>query len=244
MRKYGRIKMAALATAAVMLSSFGFGVVIVSSLGVPALHAQERREFSPGRAAERLAERLNLTEAQKSTVQSYLQDQQSQMQVLRNDTTLTRDQRAQRAREITGQTRDKIQSLLTVEQKQKAEDLRTQARERVQQRAGEQFDRTARLLDLTPEQKTQMQSVLDSQRTQLQALRDNTSLTPEARREQAQAIRQQTSNNIRSLLNPTQQQKLQDLRESGRERFRGPMRQGGPRGPAGPGGPRGQRQGR
>ena len=126
-------------------------------------------------------------------------------------------------REITGQTRDKIESILTVEQKQKAEDLRTQARNRVQERASEQFDRTARLLDLTPEQKTQMQSALDSQRTQLQALRDNTSLTPEARREQAQAIRQQTSNNIRSLLNPTQQQKLQDLREGARGRFQGRM---------------------
>ena len=158
------------------------------------------------------------------------------MQVLRNDTTLTRDQKAQRLREITQQTRDKTQSILTVEQKQKAEDLRQQARDRVQEQAGQQFDRIARLLDLTPEQKTQMQSYRDSQRTQLQALRDNTSLTPEQRRQQAQAIRQQTSNSIRSLLNPTQQQKLQDLRESARERFRGPMRRGG----RGPGGPRGQ----
>ena len=243
MRKYGRIKLAAFAGTAVMVSSLGFGVVIVASLGLPALHAQERREFSPYRAAERLAERLNLTAEQKSRVQSYLEDQRSQMQVLRNDTTLTRDQRAQRMREITQQTRDKIQSILTVEQKQKGEDLRKQAQQRVQERAGEQFDRMARLLDLTPEQKTQIQSYRDGERTRLQALRDNTSLTPEQRRQQAQEIRQQTQNSIRTLLNPTQQQKLQDLRESGRERFQGRMgrmRQGGPQGPGGPGGPRGQ----
>ena len=198
------------------------------------------RGANPGRFVDRMAQELNLTESQKSTIQSYLEDQRSQLQVLRNDTTLTRDQKAQRMREITQQTRDKIQSILTVEQKQKAEDLRNQARERVQQRANEQFDRMARLLDLTPEQKTQMKSYLDSQRTQLQALRDNTSLTPEQRREQARTIGEQTRNTIRSLLNPTQQQKLQDLRESRGGRFRGPARQGGPRGFGGPGGPRGQ----
>ena len=173
------------------------------------------RGGDPGRFVDRMAQQLNLTEEQKSTIQSYLEDQRSQMQVLRNDTTLTRDQKAQRMREITQQTRDKIQSILTVEQKQKAEDLRQQARDRVQERAGQQFDRTARLLDLTPEQ----------------------------RREQARTIGEQTRNNIRSLLNPTQQQKLQDLRESARERFRGrmgQMRQGRPRGPGGRGGPRGQ----
>jgi Spy/CpxP family protein refolding chaperone len=196
----------------------------------------QRPGFSPGRAAERLAERLNLTAEQKATVQSYLEDQRSQMQVLRNDTALTREQRAQRMREITQQTRDKIQSILTVEQRQRAEDLRNQARQRIQERAQEQFDRTARLLDLTPEQKTQMQSLLENQRTQLQALRDNTSLTQEQRREQARAIGEQTRSNIRSLLNPTQQQKLDDLRASRRGGFgRGPRR-GGPRGRGGPGG--------
>lgn len=224
MRTYRKIKIAAVIVAA----------VVTWSLASQAQGPGPGGGVNPGRFVDRMAQQLNLTEEQKSRVQSYLEDQRSQMQVLRNDTTLTRDQRAERMREITQQTRDKIQSILTVEQKQKAEDLRKQARDRMQERAGQQFDRMARLLDLTPEQKTQMQSVLDSQRTQLQALRDNAALTPEQRRQQAQAIRQQTSNNIRSLLNPTQQQKLQDLRESARERFRGRMgrmRQGGPRGP-------------
>ncbi|MBI3896478.1 MAG: hypothetical protein HY313_11170 [Acidobacteria bacterium] len=189
--------------------------------------------MNPGRFVDRMAQQLNLTEEQKSRVQSYLEDQRSQMQVLRNDTTLTREQKAERMREITQQTQDKMESILTVEQKQKAEDLRQQARNQVQERAGEQFDRMGRLLDLTPEQKTQMQSYLDSQRTQLQALRDNSSLTPEQRRQQAQEIQRQTSDQIRALLNPTQQQKLQDLREGGRERFRGPMRGRGLQGPGG-----------
>ncbi|MBI4464863.1 MAG: hypothetical protein HY647_09190 [Acidobacteria bacterium] len=233
MERHNRIGIAALAVAAV-------GMWVQGVLAGPPQGGPGQQGFAGGRIVERMAQQLNLSEEQKSKVQSYLEDQRSQMQTLRNDTTLTREQRLQRIREINQQTRDKMQSILSVEQKQKAEELRNQARDRVQQRAGEQFDRTARLLDLTPEQKTPMQSLLENQRTQLQALRDNTSLTPEQRREQARAIRQQTLNNIRSLLNPTQQQKLEDLRTS-----RPGFGRGGLRGrPGGPMGPRGFRRGR
>jgi len=225
-----------------------FAGVLVWSQGALAQGSQRREGFSPDRAVERLAERLNLTEEQKGTVQNYLQDQRSQMEVLRNDTTLTREQRAQRTREITQSTRDKIQSILTVEQRQRAEDLRNQARERGRQRVQEQFDRTARLLDLTEDQKTQFQSYLENERTQLQSLRENTSLTQEERRAQARTIREQTRSDIRSLLNSTQQQRLEDLRGLRRGGFGGGRQRGGPRGPGGgpggPRGPRGQGQGR
>ena len=234
-----------------MRTNRGFGIAVLMiaaamlwSQGTLAQGQERQRGFSPDRAAEQLAERLNLTEEQKSAVQNYLEDQRSQMEVLRNDTTLTREQRAQRMREITEQTRGKVESILTVEQKQKAEELRNQARERFQERAGEQFDRMARLLDLTPEQKNQMQSYRESERTQLQALRDNTALTPEQRREQARAIHEQSQNNIRSLLDPTQQQKLEDLRASRGCGFGRGGPRGGPRGRGGPGGPRDQGRGR
>ena len=205
------------------------GVVILTqgTLARALQGPEQKRGFS----ADRITQQLNLTEEQKSRVQQYLEDSRSQLQVLRNDASLTREQRAQRMREIGQQTREKIQSLLTVEQKQKAEELRNQAQDRMRQEAGRRFDRTARLLDLTPEQKTQMQSLRDSQRAQLEALRDNTSLTQEQRRQQAQAIREQTRNNTRSLLNPTQQQKFNDLREGARERFRGRRGRGGFGGP-------------
>lgn len=191
---------------------------------------QRRRGPSPEQAIQRLAERLNLTDDQKSTIESYFADQRSQLEVLRNDSTLTREQKQQRRREITQQTREKIRSVLTVEQQQQAEQLRSEARQRRQERAEERFDATARLLELTPDQKTQMQSFLENQRAQMQALRSDSSLTPEQRREQAQAIRQQTRSNIGSLLTPEQQQKMQDLQITRRgERRRG--RRGGRRGP-------------
>lgn len=212
---------------------FGFGMavwtvvaaVIWSQAGF-AQGPQRRRGISPDHAIERLDERLNLTEQQKSTVHSYLEDQRSQMEVVRNDTSLTREQRGERMREISQQTRAKVQSILTVEQQQKVEELRSEARQSRQQRGQEQLDRMARLLELTPDQKTQMQSYLEGQRTQLQALRNDSSLTQEQRREQARAIHEQTQSNVQSFLDPTQQQKFDDLRAI----RRGAGRRGGRRG--------------
>jgi hypothetical protein len=191
---------------------------------------RRRPDFSPEQSIERLAERLDLTEQQKSAVQSYLEDQRSQMEVLRNDTTLTREQRMERVREIGEQTRAKIHSILTVEQQQRAEGLRNEARQRDQERGEDRLGRVERLLELTPDQKTQVQSYLENQRTQLQALRDNSSLTQEQRRDQARAIHQQTQSSIRSLLDPLQQQKLDDLQASQRDAARRGRRRGGPGG--------------
>ena len=221
-------------------AKYGMGAWIVAmamvwSQATMAQGPERQRGFSPGQSAKRLAERLNLTEEQKSIAQSYLDDQRSQMQVLRSDTTLTRDQQTQRMREISQQTRDKIQSILTVEQKQLAENLRNEARQRMAERGQEQFDRTARMLDLTPEQKTQMASYLEGQRTQLQALRNDSALAREQRREQSRAIHEQTQSNIRSLLNPAQQQKLEDLRAIRSGRFGRGGQHSGPRGRGGPG---------
>lgn len=207
-------------------------IVVASILGATVVLAQQRRRgFSPERAAERLAERLNLTEEQQSTVQSYFEDQQSQMQVLRNDNALTREQRRERAREIRQQTRDKVRSILTVEQQQRSEELRNEARQNFQERRQGRFDATARLLELTPEQKNQMQSVLEEQRNQLRELRNDSSMTRDDRRGQARAIREQTQSEIGSMLDSMQQQKLEDLRA-----LRGGFGRGGRRG--GPGGRR------
>jgi len=191
---------------------------------------QRRWGFSPDQAVQRLAEQLDFTDQQKSTLQSYFEDQRSQMQVLRNDSSLTREQREQRMREIGEQTRAKVQSILTVEQQQRAEELRNEARQSRQERGQERLERTARLLDLTPDQNTQMQSYLEDHRTQLQALRSDSTRTPEQRREQARAIHEQTQSNIRSLLDPTQQQKFDDLRASQRDAARRGRRRGGPGG--------------
>ena len=199
----------------------------------------------------RLAQELNLTEDQRTRIRGFVDDARTQAQALRNDTTLTREQRQQRMREITQRTQDNIRSILTVEQQMKADELRKQAQERMaarqQQMADRAFNGLVQRLNLTESQQTTVKSYMEDQRTQLQALRNNTTLTREQRMEQARTIRQQTQDKIRSTLTTDQQQQLDQLRQQRQDRFQNRQnrqnrqngmdrrRGGGPRGP----GPRG-----
>ena len=231
----------------IMMSAavLGAAALAVSLMGTFPAKAQQAPP-GPGRAGERLAQQLNLTEEQKTQVQSFREQQRTQMQALRNETSLTREQRRQRMQEIQQATRDNIRSILSAEQQMKADELRQQMQQRMEERREVFADRAlkgmSRRLDLSESQQSTIQSYLAAQKTQIQALRDNTALTQEQRREQIQTLRQQTRENIRATLTPDQQQKLDDLRQRAGQRFQNrPNRRfnrGGRRGMWGPMGPR------
>jgi Spy/CpxP family protein refolding chaperone len=190
-----------------------------------------------------MAQELNLTEDQRTRIRGFLDDARTQIQALRNDSSLTRGQRIDRSDEIRSRTQDNIRSILTVEQQMKADDLRKQAQERMaarqQQIADRAFNGLVQRLNLTESQQTTVKSYMEDQRTQLQALRNNTTLTREQRMEQARAIRQQTQDKLRSTLTTDQQQQLDQLRQQRQDRFQNRQnrqnqmdrrRGGGPRG--------------
>ncbi len=227
MKSYHRIGIAALAVVAV-------GMWVQGVLASPPQGGQGPRGFAPGRGVEQMAKQLNLSEEQKRVVQTYLEDERSQLQALRNDTSLTREQKAPRMQEITQQTRDKVRSILTVEQQQKVEDAQKRAGELQNDRREFAANQMAKRLDLTEAQKTQVQSYLEEQRTQLQALRQDNSLSREQSFERMRDVQQQTQDQIRATLTPDQQERLDQMRDrmqqrgAGRGRGRGFGGMGGP----------------
>jgi hypothetical protein len=180
---------------------------------------------------------LSITEAQRTQIQEFLENARTQRRALRGDTSLTPGQRLDRSIAIQEQVRDQIQSILTAEQKLKAEELRNQAETRMaerQERTQQQMlAQLVRRLDLTESQQATIRTYLDDQRAQLRGLRDNASLTGEQQRQQARLIREQTQARITSTLTAEQQTRLNQLREQARNRPRGRMmhRRGVPRGP-------------
>ncbi len=225
---------------------------LAAGLGIGAWALQAPAGPGPGApgfpAVQQLIKQLNLTDEQKTEVQTFLEDARSQAQAVQQDTSLTRGQKIDKMDAIQKQTQDKIRSILTTEQQMKLEDLRKQAQERFDARREQMQDRLleqgVKRLNLTDAQKTTIKSYLDEQKTQVDAVRNNTSLTREQKMSQAQAIRQQTAEKIRSTLTAEQQQQLDQMRQNARNRLGGRMRNGfrpgGPRrgapvGPAGAG---------
>jgi len=160
-------------------------------------------------AAGRVFEGLNLTADQKTRLQSLLQEQRSQMQALRNNTSLTAEQKKQQSRELRKTNHEQLLAILTPEQQAQLKQMHQQ---RAGRRASFNDGRRFQALNLTAEQKSQLKPIFESTRQEMKALRGDTSLTPEQKREKMQQIRQNQMTQLKSILTPEQQQQLQQGR--------------------------------
>jgi Spy/CpxP family protein refolding chaperone len=82
---------------------------------------------------------LNLTEEQKAKLRPIIMDENQQMEALRNDTTMTQDQKIAKANQIRAEASPKIKAILTPEQLQKLSELQQErARERQEEQPAQQ----------------------------------------------------------------------------------------------------------
>jgi Spy/CpxP family protein refolding chaperone len=161
-----------------------------------------------GRGPGRMFQGLNLTEDQKAKVQALFQGERTQVQAIRSNTGLSEEQKKQQVHELRKSNHEQLLALLTPEQQAQMKQTRRHAGHKAAFNAGRRFQ----ALNLTAEQKTQLQPLFQSTRQQMQALRADTSLTPEQKREKMKEIRQNQMAQMKSILTPEQQQQLQQRR--------------------------------
>lgn len=101
--------------------------------GAGARQGQVQKNIPESRL-ERMAVRLNLTAEQKEKILPILQEEYNEIKTMRNDTTLTRQQRQQKMQELRDRYHNRIKELLTPAQQQQADAMRQQARERWERR--------------------------------------------------------------------------------------------------------------
>ena len=95
-----------------------FSCMLAAAQGPPE-GGMGRRGRGPMMDANQLAEQLNLTADQKTKVDAILQDQRSQMMTLREDSSLSQDERRTKMQTIMQSGRTKIRALLNEEQRKK-----------------------------------------------------------------------------------------------------------------------------
>ncbi|BDV42253.1 hypothetical protein GURASL_11760 [Geotalea uraniireducens] len=101
--------------------------------GAGARQGQVQKNIPESRL-ERMAVRLNLTAEQKEKILPILQEEYNEIKTMRNDTTLTRQQRQQKMQELRDRYHNRVKELLTPAQQQQADAMRQQARERWERR--------------------------------------------------------------------------------------------------------------
>lgn len=96
-----------------------------------------RGPMSPDAELKRLTEQLNLTQDQQDKIKPILEDQQKQMQDLRNDTSVEGQDRFAKMREIRKSHMDQIRGILTSDQQTKFDEMQKRMMERGRRGPGE-----------------------------------------------------------------------------------------------------------
>jgi periplasmic protein CpxP/Spy len=95
-----------------------------SQAPTPEKHAGMHHEESADQHLQMLSEKLNLTDGQKAKLKPILQDQIQQMKTVREDSSLSEEQKRAKMKSIHESLHDQINALLTPEQQVKFKQMR------------------------------------------------------------------------------------------------------------------------
>ena len=129
------------------LCTIGIGALLAMGLAIGAPVAQDnsgqaapegthggRPRMDPSRQVKMLTKRLNLSDDQQKQVLSILTDRQQQFENIRNDSSLSQQDRRAKMQSLREESDTKIKAVLNDDQKQKYDQMQQQMRERMQQR--------------------------------------------------------------------------------------------------------------
>jgi Spy/CpxP family protein refolding chaperone len=197
---------------------------------------KQKHERHEGHAGKRdgfkghdLQEKLNLTDQQQQQAKALREDFKKQMSTLKEDKSLTDEQRKEKMKEMAKQQHEKMQSILTPEQKEQAEKMRSEMKQKHQEgdkdgakekfRDGAKKDKKLKEeLNLTDAQSAQLKTINESFKNDMKAIHQNSSLTQEQKKEQAKALQQKHRDQVQSLLTTEQKAKMKGNMKNHKDR--------------------------
>lgn len=106
------------------------GIKMLSAAPLPQYGGQRmHRAMTPEEQLERMTRQLNLTKEQQARIKPILEEQHKQMMALRQDTSMTREDRFAKFREIRKQTSEKIHPILNADQQKQLQQMQQMRRE-------------------------------------------------------------------------------------------------------------------
>jgi len=94
-------------------------------------HGYGHGRMDPARRASMLGKRLNLSSDQQAKVQDIFKSEQSQMESLRSDSSLSQDDRRSKMMEIHKASNDQVRALLDSDQQKKFDEMQSMRQERM-----------------------------------------------------------------------------------------------------------------
>ena len=104
--------------------------------GAPPDHGRGPGHFDPAKHTQMLTQKLNLTSDQQSKVQDIFTSEQSQMESLRADTSVSKDDRHSKMMAIHSATNDQVRGLLDPDQQKKWDAMQSRRGQWMEHRGG------------------------------------------------------------------------------------------------------------
>ena len=179
------------------------------TLGGSALLAQQANVPAPETTTQSTASttaKPQLSAEQKKQLRSLRNSARDQAAIIRNDQTLTAEQKQAKLKALRASTREQMKSVLTPEQQKVMADRRATAKAKFAEKLG-----------LTTDQQSKLQVLHSSNRQQRQAVLKNASLSTEQKQAQLSQIRQATQAQLATILTPEQLEKFHQTRRPGKQ---------------------------
>lgn len=202
---------------AVLLAGFVTAFVVPAKAAEPNAPEMRHREQA-GREPVRdylreLSEKLNLTDEQKTSIKAILVSEAEDTKAVRQDGSLSDEQKQAKIKEIREKGREKINALLTPEQQKKFAEMKSEAAGRIHDGIQNRLEMLAKELNLTDEQKTSVKSILVAEANDVKAVMQDKSLSKEDRQTKMASIREKSNQAIDKILTPEQQAKWAELKK-------------------------------
>jgi Spy/CpxP family protein refolding chaperone len=187
----------------------------------PAMKHKEQAGREPVRDFLReLSEKLNLTDEQRAAIRPILVAEAEDIKAVRQDASLSAEQKQAKIHEISDKGREKINAILTPEQQKKFAEMKNEAAGRVRDEVHNRLTMLAERLNLTEDQKTAIRPILAAEANDIKAVIQDKSLSREQRQTKIAAIRESSNKEINKILTPEQQAKLAELKKERPRRHR------------------------
>ncbi len=156
---------------------------------------------------------LNLTADQKAKMKSINQETRQQIEALQKDDQLTADVSREKMAAIRKDREEKIQAVLTDEQKTQLEKAKADAANKGAD-AGKKHDaHLQQQLNLTDEQRSKLAEDRKANMAKIQAIRKDASLTDEQKKDQIKELMKAQKENMKSVLTEDQLQKMKEMKK-------------------------------
>jgi Spy/CpxP family protein refolding chaperone len=161
---------------------------------------------------------LNLTDNQKAQFKTQQESFRQQMEALKKNDGITVKEWRNQMQFLRKQNHEKLQGLLTSEQKTKMEKMKMDARAHREAMGKERSARMKTNLGLTDEQSAKWEKNRADFGSKMKAIHDDKSLTDDQRMEQFKSLRKEQKESMKSILTPDQMKKLHEGKHGHHER--------------------------